>query len=76
MPGTEPDTRGKPAGLTAHTCQNGKQKTGSEGTLLQGFSGLPPQVDATLLVDSPKISIENYSDSSVLKKRTHVGHKF
>lgn len=46
------------------------------GVLLQGFSGLPPQVDARLLVDSPKISIEIYSDSSVLKKRTHVGHKF
>lgn len=49
------------------------QKTGSEGSILQDFRGLPSWVDPTPLVVSPKISIEIFFSSSVFKKRAYVG---
>lgn len=73
----EENTKGRPACLTLLIpTRTIGQQTGSEEIILPGFSGLPSWVDSTPLVDSPQVSIEIFSNSSGLKKRVHVGHKF
>lgn len=61
---------------SAHAHLNDRPKDRVQGWVFLSFSGLPSRVDSTPLVDSPKIFIEIFSHSSVLKIRAHVGHKF
>ena len=73
---TESYSRGRPACLTLPMpASMTSQKTGSKGRSSY-FSVLPSRVDSTPLVDPPKISVEIFSHSSVLKDKVHTGHTF